>query len=466
MVRARHLLMRPCWCRAISSSSTPLGKNRGRFAPEDRGDRHDGVGRRSFCALSPAVERRLERMKRRHDEIVEALHHGGGSGGAEAQSSPSRPSLGRELSRLSRASALHDRRRDLLREAASIAELIREAAEGGDDELAEEGERELAALSARQAGVERRIVDALLPSDGDDDEDDGGTGAVVEVRAGTGGDEASLFCAQLLESYVRTAAALRWRTEVLTQSSTDIGGVREAAISVTGRPSYRIVPEAGGLGSENAGEGADDDDDHDDDDSSSLLGPYGFFKFESGVHRVQRVPVNDSRIHTSACSVAVLPLEGDDGSASFAIPPSDLRVETMRSSGAGGQHVNTTDSAVRITHLPTGITASIQDERTQHKNKEKAMRLIAARVRDRQREERDRARGEARTALMGGGDRSERIRTYNYPQDRVTDHRCKTTRHGIESLLAGGAGDGLVAAFLPDLKALRREELLAKLEES
>jgi peptide chain release factor 1 len=406
------------------------------------------------------VEQRLERLKRRHDEIAEALGAAPGEAAADANalSSPSsswsQKSLGKELSELSKVSALYDRRQDLRLEVDSIRDLIREAVEAADKELVEEGERELSDLTDQQAKVDRRIVDTLIPRDDDDHVSD----AVIEVRAGTGGDEASLFCAELLESYMRTAQALRWKTEVLTRSSTDIGGVREAVISVTGRPSYRIDPEDGGGGNTDDGSGAYDDD-------SSLLGPYGFFKFESGVHRVQRVPVNDSRIHTSACSVAVLPLESDECSA-FVIPPSDLRIETMRSSGAGGQHVNTTDSAVRITHLPTGITASIQDERTQHKNKEKALRLITARVRDHQREEQDRTRGEARSALLGGGDRSERIRTYNYPQDRVTDHRSKTTRHGIAMLLAGGTPDGLVAAFLPDLKALRREELLATLEDS
>lgn len=400
--------------------------------------------------LSDAVERRLQAMKQRHDEIFSHLREG--TSASTPSSGPPSASLGRELSRLSPVASLDQKRRAIQKEMDSIRDLVQEASDLSDGDLAREGERELAALAARLRGVERRIMDAVIPKD----DDDHGSDAVIEVRAGTGGDEASLFCSELLDSYKRTAELLRWRTEILTRSSTEIGGVREAALSVTGRPTYRIEPE---------GDDDNDDDDHDaSDNESSLLGPYGFFKFESGVHRVQRVPVNDSRIHTSACSVAVLPLEGGEAS-SFVIPPSELRIETMRSSGAGGQHVNTTDSAVRITHIPTGITASIQDERTQHRNKEKALKLITARVRDQQREQHDRARGEARSALMGGGDRSERIRTYNYPQDRVTDHRSKTTRHGIESLLAGGAADGLVAAFLPDLKALRKEELLAKLEE-
>lgn len=398
--------------------------------------------RRAFSALlSDAVERRLETMKRRHDEIFASLQEAP----TAPSSGPPSASLGKELSKLSPVVSLDQKRHALQKEMESIRDLIREAADLSDADLAQEGERELIALEAQLHKVERRILDAVIPKD----DEDYGSDAVIEVRAGTGGDEASLFCAELFEAYQKTAELLRWKTEILTRSVTDIGGVREAALSVTGRPSYRMNPE--------------DDDNEDIDNASSLLGPYGFFKFESGVHRVQRVPVNDSRIQTSACSVAVLPLEGDE-SSSFVIPPTELRIETMRSSGAGGQHVNTTDSAVRITHIPTGITASIQDERTQHRNKEKALKLITARVRDLQREEHDRARGEARSTLMGGGDRSERIRTYNYPQDRVTDHRSKTTRHGIEALLAGGPMDGLVATFLPDLQALRKEELLARLD--
>jgi peptide chain release factor 1 len=409
--------------------------------------------RRSLCALPAAVEQRLESVKRRHDEIRDALNEA--MTRTSTSAAPSH-SLGKELSQLSPVAALYDRRSALQREAELIRDLIREADQVDDRELADECDRELGALSKQRARVEQKILDAIVPQDDDEDRT---SGAVIEVRAGTGGDEASLFCADLVDAYVKTAAALRWKAEFLTQSATEIGGMREAAISVTGRPTYRIEPP------DDNGDGSSGDDEDYGDDDAPLLGPYGFFKFESGVHRVQRVPVNDSRIHTSACSVAVLPLESDDGSSAFVIPPGDLRIETMRSSGAGGQHVNTTDSAVRITHLPTGITASIQDERTQHKNKDKALKLITARVRDSQREEQERVRGQVRSALMGGGDRSERIRTYNYPQDRVTDHRSKTTRHGISLLLAGGTLDGLVAQFLPDLRALRRDELLSKLDD-
>jgi Protein chain release factor A len=195
------------------------------------------------------------------------------------------------------------------------------------------------------------------------------------------------------------------------------------------------------------------------------LGPYGFFKFESGVHRVQRVPVNDVRIHTSAASVAVLPAPSESSSnKGELLPLSELKIETMRASGAGGQHVNTTDSAVRITHIPTGITASIQDERSQHNNRAKAIKLISARVRDQQQAQEAKMRGEARNALLGGGDRSERIRTYNFPQDRITDHRCKQSEYGIGKMFAGGFDGNLVSSFSPFLRDMERRELLADIE--
>lgn len=170
------------------------------------------------------------------------------------------------------------------------------------------------------------------------------------------------------------------------------------------------------------------------------------------------------RIHTSAASVVVLPAPNDSSSQDEILPQSELRIETMRASGAGGQHVNTTDSAVRITHIPTGITAAIQDERSQHKNKAKAIKLISARVRDKLKADEAKERGDLKNALRGGGDRSERIRTYNYPQDRITDHRCKQSEHGIEKLLSGGGELGLVGAFAPFLRQMERKEILEELE--
>ena len=263
--------------------------------------------------------------------------------------------------------------------------------------------------------------------------------------------QACLFASELLVAYEKTAISRNWKFEVLSKTVTDLGGVKECAFSISS-------PRGGGHSSYGAEESFSGE------KSIDQLGPYGFFKFESGVHRVQRVPVNDVRIHTSAASVAVLPAPDDSASkSSDLLPTSELRIERMRSSGAGGQHVNCTESAVRITHIPTGISASIQDERSQHKNMAKAMKLISARVRDKRRAEEARERGDAKSSLMGSGDRSERIRTYNFPQDRVTDHRCKHSEHGISKLLAGDS-DGIVETFLPSLRSMNRNEMILEME--
>lgn len=381
--------------------------------------------------LSAAVERRVETSIARHKAILDEMHSGGQSSAA----------LGKELSSLSALVSLCEKRIQFQTEQSSLKELLLESAD--DAEMRAECQTELDDLATLLQELENRILDAVIPHDEDDYESD----AIIEVRAGTGGDEASLFAAEILEAYAKTAKALRWKVDVLDQSKTDIGGLKEGSMVISGSPTF-CPPSSSSS------------------DDGPWLGPYGAFKFESGVHRVQRVPVNDSRIHTSACSVAVLPTIDDNKVESDLLPAVELKIETMRASGAGGQHVNTTDSAVRITHLPTGITASIQDERSQHKNKEKALKLITARVRDAARAAAEQARGETRSSLMGGGDRSERIRTYNYPQDRITDHRCKETRHGIASLLAAGsAEDNLVVTFFDPLRAMERDELLEKLED-
>jgi peptide chain release factor 1 len=263
--------------------------------------------------------------------------------------------------------------------------------------------------------------------------------------------KAALFAGELLEAYSAAAKSKGWKFDRLSQTTTDLGGIKEAAVSIMGNGSREFSAKS---------------DDGETDDILSNLGPYGLFRFESGVHRVQRVPVNDSKIQTSACSVAILPSPAvDNTDPASLLPTSELKIETFRASGAGGQHVNTTESAVRITHIPTGVTAAIQDERSQHKNKTKALKLITARVRDRQREEEHRARGDARKGLMGGGDRSERIRTYNFPQDRVTDHRCKHSENGIVKLFSGGGEHGLVEAFAPPMRIMNREELMKQLED-
>ena len=263
-----------------------------------------------------------------------------------------------------------------------------------DPDMRPLAEAEIAALRARAPELERELRLALLPRDAAD-----ARPAVVEIRPGTGGEEAALFAGDLLRMYQRHAEARGWSAEIVSLAETEIGGVKEATLSVRGE------------------------------------GVFARLKFESGVHRVQRVPETESggRVHTSAATVAVLP-EAEE--VEVAIDPSDLRVDTMRASGAGGQHVNTTDSAVRITHVPTGIVVT-SSEKSQHRNREIALQVLRARLLDLQRHEADASRAADRRSQVGGGDRSERIRTYNFPQGRVTDHRIGLTLHRLPAVLAG-----------------------------
>jgi peptide chain release factor 1 len=386
----------------------------------------------SSTLLSPALVRRVQ-------ELLQA---------------PNPDNARRKLGHLERE------RQSALEEVAIMTELQREAAavENDDAEAVQSCREELQTLYDAIRALELQIVDALLAaheSSSDNDGGGGGTDAIIEIRAGTGGDEASLFAQELMDCYRATAKRYKFQVELLSETYTALGGIRESSVSITA-----------GSSSSSSHQPADS------------ITPYEFFRFESGVHRVQRVPVNDVKIQTSACSVAILPQQAASSSdhhknaAVDVINPADLFIETMRAQGAGGQHVNTTDSAVRITHLPTGTTVSIQDERSQHKNKKKALKLIGARVRDARQRAVAAARFQQRSSLLGGGDRSERIRTFNFPQDRVTDHRCKETRHGIVNLMGGGGNinkedkeDGLVATFLPYLRALRRDELLKEIEQ-
>jgi peptide chain release factor 1 len=390
--------------------------------------------RRTF--LSPAINNRLQMMVSRQEVLLKMIEESPDEGYVH----------GKELASLSHLVKLQEKRINLETDEISINELLEDATNSNDKDLIHECQEELQRLELAKVKLEKRIRTAILPKDEDDYQSD----AIVEIRAGTGGDEATLFASELRETYEKTAKAMKWEYDIMSESRTDLGGIKETVLSISGRSSVGTVFYGG--------------DDEEDEDVLSQVGPYGFFKYESGVHRVQRVPINDTRIHTSACSVAVLPLQKDDNNSGELLPMSELKIETMRSSGAGGQHVNTTDSAVRITHIPTGITASIQDARSQHKNKEKALKLVAARVRDKQREEEEQKSSTLRSSLLGGGDRSERIRTYNYPQDRVTDHRCKHTTHGISKLLGGDAEDGLVATFFPILHQMVSEEQITALE--
>ncbi len=292
-------------------------------------------------------------------------------------------------------------------------------ATGDDAEMAELAKEELAQLDETQPALERELALLLAPRDADEN-----ASAILEVRAGTGGDEAALFAGDLFRMYQRYAQTHGWKLEVESESEGEMGGYKEIIASIEGD------------------------------------GVFGRLKFESGVHRVQRVPQTEAqgRIHTSAATVAVLP-EPED--VEIEVNDADIRIDTYRSSGAGGQHVNKTDSAVRITHLPTGIVVT-SSEKSQHQNRARAMKVLKAKLYDQKREALDSARSEARKSQVGSGDRSERIRTYNFPQARVTDHRINLTLYNLPKVIAGEALDDLIDPLIAEDQAAR----LASLEES
>ncbi|QQR68667.1 MAG: peptide chain release factor 1 [Alphaproteobacteria bacterium] len=282
-----------------------------------------------------------------------------------------------------------------------------------DPDMRALAEAELPALRARLPDLDMALRRLLLPRDEADERS-----AILEIRAGTGGQEAALFGGDLMGMYRRYAALHGWSFEPISVSESDLGGIKEAVINVQG---------------------------------SNV---FAHLKFESGVHRVQRVPLTEAggRIHTSAATVAVLP-EAEE--VDIHIEDKDLRIDVFRSSGPGGQSVNTTDSAVRITHLPTGLVVSQQDEKSQHKNKAKALKVLRARLYEREREQRDSARAAQRKGMVGSGDRSERIRTYNFPQSRVTDHRIGLTLHKLDKVIAGEALDEIIEALMTQDEAER-----------
>ncbi len=296
-------------------------------------------------------------------------------------------------------------------EAADLAEMIADGET--DSDMRELAEEEFRALREEIPKLDEKLKILLLPKDEADQKN-----AILEIRAGTGGEEAALFAANLLRMYQRFAEEKKWRTEVMSLSETGIGGVKEAIMEVGGR------------------------------------GAFARLKYESGVHRVQRVPETEvsGRIHTSAATVAVLP-EAEE--VDLVIADKDLKVDVYRASGPGGQSVNTTDSAVRMTHLPSGIVVTQQDEKSQHKNRAKALKVLRARLYDHERRTRDAERAEVRRGQVGSGDRSQRIRTYNYPQGRVTDHRINLTIHKLDKVLSGEALDEIVDALLNDEQTRR-----------
>ena len=287
-----------------------------------------------------------------------------------------------------------------------------------DPDMVEMAQEEIAGGEQELLKLEAELQRLLLPKDPDD-----ARPAFVEIRAGTGGDESALFAGDLTRMYTRYAANVGWKVEVMSANENEIGGYKEVVLRIEG---------------DNV---------------------YGALRFESGGHRVQRVPATETqgRIHTSACTVAVMP-EPDEAEA-ITLNPADLRIDTFRASGAGGQHINKTDSAVRVVHLPTGIVAECQDGRSQHSNKAKAMQVLQARIQEKERSERAAKEAAMRKGLIGSGDRSDRIRTYNFPQGRLTDHRINLTLYKLLAVMEGDLGDVIEA-----LQHAREAELLAELE--
>ena len=301
--------------------------------------------------------------------------------------------------------------RQAMHDAATAQELLADAS------MREFAEEEIRAARERMEQLGGELQKMLLPKDPNDDRN-----IFLEIRAGTGGDESALFAGDLLRMYLRYAERNRWQVEMMSASESDLGGYKEVIVRIAGEAAYSKL------------------------------------KFESGGHRVQRVPATETqgRIHTSACTVAVMPEADEIGEVE--INPADLRIDTFRASGAGGQHINKTDSAVRVTHLPTGIVVECQDDRSQHKNKDRALKVLAARIKDKQSHEQQAKEAATRKSLIGSGDRSERIRTYNFPQGRLTDHRINLTLYRLDAIMDGDL-DELIGALVSEHQA----ELLASL---
>lgn len=355
-----------------------------------------------------SLDDKFDRVVTRHEQLSDFLSKTDGSDPQEFVR------LSKEYAELNEVVESIRALRGLREEMAGLSEIL--ADDDADAEMKELAELELTELSEREPVAEQALKFMLLPKDEADRKN-----AILEIRAGTGGDEAALFAADLFRMYQRYAENRGWKVEIMDASDTGIGGFKEIVSSISGSDVFARL------------------------------------KYESGVHRVQRVPETESsgRIHTSAATVAVLP-EAEEVDVDIA--DADLRVDTYRASGPGGQSVNTTDSAIRITHLPTGIVVTQQDEKSQHKNRAKAMRVLRARLYEHQRQLIDAERAQARKSQVGSGDRSERIRTYNFPQGRVTDHRINLTLHKLERILDGEGLDELIDALVTEDQAARLAE--------
>jgi peptide chain release factor 1 len=361
--------------------------------------------------MTPALRDRFERLALRLSELDANL--------ADPQVTSDLKryrAISREQAEAGAVVALY--RRYLQREADRDAGRALLADAAVDPDMAAMAREEIEAAGADLERLDRDLQAALLPRDPDDERN-----AFLEIRAGTGGDESALFAGDLARMYLRWCERQGWRTEVMSLSDAELGGYKELVLRIEGERVYEKL------------------------------------RFESGGHRVQRVPATEAqgRIHTSACTVAVMP--EPDEAEEVQLNPAELRIDTFRASGAGGQHVNKTDSAIRITHLPTGLVAECQDDRSQHRNKAKAMAVLAARLRDKERNERAAREAATRKSLIGSGDRSDRIRTYNFPQGRLTDHRINLTLYKLQQVMDGDLDDVIAA-----LRAARAAEQLAQLE--
>ena len=350
--------------------------------------------------MKPNIAARLDRLSERLHEVDQLL-----STEEATRDMAVFRRLGRERAELEPVVTLYQAYRRAETDIGTAREMAR------DPEMREFAEAEIEQGEQHLAALDRELELQLLPQDPNDERN-----VILEVRAGTGGDEAALFAGDLFRMYLRFAERHRWQVEIISESPGEMGGYKEVIARIIGQGAYSVL------------------------------------KFESGAHRVQRVPATETqgRIHTSACTVAILP-EADD-MEEVVLNPADLRIDTFRASGAGGQHINKTDSAVRITHLPTGTVVECQDGRSQHQNKAQAMRVLAARIMDKQEREAHSKLAAERKSLVGSGDRSERIRTYNFPQGRVTDHRINLTLHKMDAIMDGDIGE-LTGALMAEHQA-------------